>query len=1426
MRDDRNATNATPGPATTGAIGMATIALVLTDLRRLTVGKPPALGPERYLAEIGVMAMPVGDERAIDEVALPSEVEGYTKRRVELVQKAAKDWRAALEDLGGRNNMLNYRDLKRGTLDLTDGDKGPLAGLLAGKSVKLSSLFGDPEVREERLRRIRAIHNKAKENFEERGLDTVSIGCGLATWENTRGTWVPSAPVLLRRASVRPLGAAQDEFELALVDDMEVNPTLLQVLQVDFGCEFDQDALTGRIPDGSVDEGWEPRKTYAWLSQQVGARVPGFVVDPRVVLANFAYAKLPMVKDIENAFDELVAHRLIAAIAGDEQAREAIREQGPGPDSIPRPDQVPLADEFLVLDADSSQNYAINSVLAGQSVIIKGPPGTGKSQTIANLIGALVARGKKVLFAAEKRAAIDAVTKRLNHQGLEDLVLDLHGGVSSRRTFAQSVGRALAASRTAPRANNGEELNHVEKRRDELNAYVATLHDKREPWGVSVYEMHAELLALADAASELRFRGAAVEGLGAEAARQAVEDLAEYARLGGLTIAASGSPWANSPVVSTEEVQQADGAVDELRRHVLPTTRNLLARASAETGLPAAESAAGWSRRIELWTNVETTLSAFTPAVYDLELEAVCESLAPAKRGGFARAKAALGSAEYKAARDQLRGVLVDDRKVRTQELYRLAESARNNARGWEQLSGNGTPSAPGVLADCDAAFKRLTDQLDQVGRWIGSTDLADLPTGELESLVSALAADRKTLVNLPELHRLERALLAPGLGEFLAMMNAQHASEGFAVRSFRYAWLQSILEYVSLADVVVGGFAPDRHERAIDEFREGDRHHIEATPGRIRRVAAETAVAARDEFKDQAQLVQHQAALKRRHLPVRDFVRNAPEVLLALKPCWAMSPLVVSQLLPARLLFDVVIFDEASQVTPADAVPAILRGRQLVVAGDEKQLPPTAFFVSDDSEEEEIAEDQGALAPLLAGTRGFESILDALSPLLPPPKMLQWHYRSRDERLIAFSNAHLYDRMLTTFAGVGGNRVLRYVHVPHDPSADTNSPTPEVDTVVDLIFEHARAHPDESLGVIAMGIKHANRIEERLRQRLRDDPDLEEELSEFFDESREERFFVKNLERVQGDERDAIILSIGYGKNARGDLPYRFGPLLTEGGERRLNVAVTRAKKRVALVSSFSHRDMDPERSDAEGVKLLRQYLQYVESDGSNLGDVILEKPPMNPFEVDVRDTLQRRGLKLTAQYGSSGYWIDFAVQHPVQPGRYVLAIECDGATYHSSKSARDRDRLRQEQLERLGWCFHRIWSSEWFYNKEAAIEKTLAAYELALREADNEDPIDTGETPAEAVPSGTLPAKSQRARAMRNSDRPPLPRGGSISDYSDYELGQLARWIESDDLLRTEDELLKEMMRELGFQRRGRNVVARLEGAIKHARQGIEPP
>ena len=712
--------------------------------------------------------------------------------------------------------------------------------------------------------------------------------------------------------------------------------------------------------------------------------------------------------------------------------------------------------------------------------------------------------------------------------------------------------------------------------------------------------------------------------------------------------------------------------LDEVRRHALPTARALLERGSSDTGLPGSPTLSGWAGRIDVWTQTGKTLSAMTPAIYEFDLQATCEALAPAERGGFARLWAALTSARYRAARARLRTALLSERKLGDRDLYSSAVAGRDSARQWSELGGRGMPRTPRSLPEIRASYEHLLVLLAQLEAWSGQPGMAGMRTEDCQHALDRLDADRGTLAKLPELHRLRTSLIAAGLGEFVAGMTAPQASEEYAIRAFWYAWLHSILDHLSLTDLSVGSFSGEAHQKAVREFSHGDRHHIETTSARVRRVYAENAVRARDQFKDQAALVQHQAGLKRRHLPVRDFVRNAADVLLALKPCWAMSPLVVSQLLPPQACFDVVIFDEASQITPADAATSILRGRQLVVAGDDKQLPPTAFFVSDTTDDEQEQPEPETPAPLMAGTAGFESVLDALGSVLGFRQLL-WHYRSRDERLIAFSNTHIYDRTLITFPGTSSGHVLHYVPVAWHPGAETNSPAPEVDAAVDLIIQHARELPEESLGVITMGTPHRNRIEERLRQRLRDDPDLAEELAEFFDESREEPFFVKNLERVQGDERDAIILSIGYGKDGRGVLPYRFGPLL---------------------------------------------------------------------------------------------------------------------------------------------------------HDKGACVEKTLAAYHAAVHSADDgyhatlvrggddREPTTRLQTAYETAMSPTTPAPPASGR--RKGPRPWITGGQPIDAYSDGELLKLAQWIRSNDVLRTEDELLQEMMQELGFQRRGKNVVARLTAAI----------
>jgi very-short-patch-repair endonuclease len=762
---------------------------------------------------------------------------------------------------------------------------------------------------------------------------------------------------------------------------------------------------------------------------------------------------------------------------------------------------------------------------------------------------------------------------------------------------------------------------------------------------------------------------------------------------------------------------------------------------------------AGWQGDLEAWQAAATAYRYFQPEILLGDTQGLLDGFADVRRGTVAGLWARLSDGSFRRARatirEQLRDPATSDR-IASAALAEAALARRGLAARFDPAS---SPRVPTTLDSLVAQFGQLRQELRAVEATVGALggEQGDIPA--IRASLDELGRGRPVLLKLPEIRRLRRGLEEAGLGEVITEMADARLSTDLCTRRLDHVWLRSIIERVEFADPRIGTFDAIQLGRTVDEFRVADSAHIGTTAGRIRRLYAERAVGVRDEYPTEAALISHQAGLKRGHLPLRRLFAQAPHVLQALKPCWAMSPLIVSQILPSdRRYFDLVVFDEASQITPADAVPAILRGKRLVVAGDDQQLPPTAFFTSqaaeDDAEEEELAIE-------LAATKGFESILNSLGSLLRL-RMLTWHYRSRDERLIAFSNVQFYDRSLTTFPGITVDECLEHVLVPFRPGlvGQEKSAADEVREVVARIIQHAHKRPDESLGVIAMGITHKQRIEDALRESRRSHPDLDE----FFAEGGSEPFFVKNLERVQGDERDAIILSIGYGKTPDGRLLYRFGPVNLEGGERRLNVAVTRAKRRMTVVSSFDAADMDPHRTTSRGAKLLRDYLLYVESRGSNLGDTLRDHPELNPFEIEVRDRLAAAGVPVVAQLGASSYWIDFAAQHPRQPGRYVLAIECDGASYHSSPTTRDRDRLRQEQLERLGWRFHRFWSGDWFADRERALERVVIAYRQAVADADSGalKPLATPRPGVRASLQAPMPtAPLRRCRQLADRDR-----------------------------------------------------------------------
>lgn len=514
-------------------------------------------------------------------------------------------------------------------------------------------------------------------------------------------------------------------------------------------------------------------------------------------------------------------------------------------------------------------------------------------------------------------------------------------------------------------------------------------------------------------------------------------------------------------------------------------------------------------------------------------------------------------------------------------------------------------------------------------------------------------------------------------------------------------AWVDEILD----EDERLAHTRSQDRDAFVEEFRNLDQEVLDAGAAKVMRAVNDRLPRSR---LGPAGIIEREGQKKRRHMPVRDLIEKTKDVVQAFKPCFMMSPLSVSQFLTPDVTFDIVIFDEASQVRPSDAVNCVYRGQQLVIAGDQKQLPPTNFFQrvsmdgGDEYEEDQIDE--------------FESVLDLAKAGGMESLPLRWHYRSQHESLITYSNYSFYDGNLITFPGALDHAPDVGIELFHVEDGEyrrggaRDNPV-EAKVVVDRVLFHARQHPDLTLGVVAFSEAQASTIEYFVDQERRNHPDLEQ----FFEGDRLSGFFVKNLESVQGDERDIIIFSIGYGPDEMGKITMNFGPLNRPGGERRLNVAITRARRRVEIVSSI--RSDDFRSTGSAGPRHLQRYLEFAERGISalalDIGDSDLDTE--SPFEEEVLRVIRSLGFDVKPQVGVAGYRVDLGVSDPAAPGRYLIGVECDGAMYHSSRVARDRDRLRQEVLERLGWNLHRIWGTSWYQNRELEEKRLAEAIEAA---------------------------------------------------------------------------------------------------------------
>ncbi len=1272
-------------------------------------------------------------------------------------------------------------------------------------------------------RRLRSIARDAQEFEDERGVSVLYLALGFLQWFDSKDLEKPRhAPLLLLPATLRRV-ASSGEFQLEYSGgEIATNLSLLERLKED-------GLVLPALPD--VEE-LSPQAYAASVARAIDGKQRWEVRSDVAVLGLFSFAKLMMFLDLKpERWPEANSIRRHILIKGLLEDGFGVAAEPFVPDDAAVDPVIDVATAGHVVDADSSQMVAIQEVLAGRNLVIQGPPGTGKSQTITNLIAIAVREGRRVLFVAEKMAALNVVRENLNRIGLGHLSLELHSHKANKKAVLQDLQETFEAGvRAAPETAIPEQ--QLRAARDLLNAHAGRMHTPLEPSGITPFQAFAKLGRLGDAApSAPDFKMPQATDWSAFEIEERARRLERLAAHAGAMGPFSEHSWRGTrapvslPADATRLVQAAGRIAADLgncvetgqgiarRLNATWTTvdgaRRLVRFGDACVRAPALDAIALGQR---VWQEERTQIgnlvsagrryatakrrlaTVVLPAAWDNDQSALRKVLARDGASWFRR----LGGTYRRSVRDLAalcagappqsladKLELLDSLAVgrMSRDSIRAADALGRTAFGtawrgdesdwdqlvaieaWEQATQDaGVPEVwhawlaaienlpefgrETVLfgQNLESVFTALAAYCEQLAFdcsvAFGSPALDAVPVDALLARLQAQAASPAALRAWSDWLVWSHDARAVDLAAPVEQLAAGHVAPAHLADFFRYACHEALVQQALAQFPELQGFDGRAHDHVVDQFKALDRARMalarqETIDQHARNLPQGTA-----EIGEMGVLM-HEWQKKMRHLPLRKLIQQAGHAMQHIKPVWMMSPMSLAQYVePGALEFDLIVMDEASQVRPVEALGAVARGRQMVVVGDEKQLPPTSFFDRVAGDDGEAAEDEDFQVT------DVESILGLSLAQGIPARMLRWHYRSQHESLIAVSNLEFYKKLFIVPSATSedlGLRLHRIAGVYDRGHSATNRI--EAQAVVRAAIEHAEQYQRSarfpagmSLGVGTFSVAQRDAILDELEVALRGRADLEE----FFDPDADEPFFVKNLESIQGDERDVILISVGYGHDAQGSFTMNFGPLSASGGERRLNVLISRARRRCEVFTSIGAEDIDLERSDAVGVRVLKTFLHYAATGILDRSE-IAAKAPDSDFELDVGGALARLGYDVRYQVGVAGFYVDLAIGDPQRPGVYTLGIECDGAAYHRSRSARDRDRLREQVLRDRAWRIHRIWSTDWFHRREAELGRVVAAIEAARA--------------AVALPVAAPP----QADATESVDVEPRSRGGS---------------------------------------------------------------
>ncbi len=1350
-------------------------------------------------------------------------------------------WERKLLDLGMRNSLINLRMTKTqlpiltNSLDvlenaLADGSDFTIlsrpadwhveevsfealhemgkAGIIKAEfeNKRLRSVFTEGELSTV----IKGLYRTAKISLEENGANTLYLALGMLRWfESKRSTKARYAPIILLPIEMVRKSAVQGYVIRLRDDEPQMNITLLEKLKQDFGI-----VVKGVDPLPGDEHGIDIRRVLTILRKAVMDQ-PRWDVLETASIGIFSFSQFVMWNDIRNRTDDLMRNKVVRSLIEGKLCWDA--------QPLEIGDRVNENNVLLPMPADASQLYAIQEACSGESFVLHGPPGTGKSQTITSLIANALAKGKSVLFVAEKMAALEVVQKRLEAIGIGPFCLEVHSNKSKKRDVLEQLRKATEVVKSRTAEEFAAKAGQLAAMRAELDSYAQQLHRMRG-CGRDLYALINEYEHYKDAPDLAAFDRGFIQGLTkltldqqqlvverlVAAAKevghpnnhplnrvactqytqnlrgnlQATVDayIKRLVRIGGdvnLLVEVLGerqpgsfddlqrlsgiashmvcwydmpSAWTRAafPQLYFEEVAklaqhsiQANALEQQLLQSFDPS---ILTQDGAQLFAEFAQVSAKWFLPKMLgMKKLVKTLNAYAKAPVDKE--SVRTHIA-ALRDYQQESRAA---AELLDKYGQDLGAFYTGKATDWNKIAQLVAAAQSSAQALYGLYGSydvmhntcGKPELRDSVYGLSSGFSAFTQAKTAFDSLLGIVQIE-----EDQWLDGQLALCRTILDHADELKEWIAYVGVAAEAKAMGLNNVVSSYENGAdhndvYRSYKKAVLQGLISDAIDESGALNQFSGAVFNKKIEQYKRMDQEWTRLSQQEVYcRLASKVPNFTR-EAAHSSELGILQRCIKSggRGTSIRKLFDQIPNLLSRLCPCMLMSPISVAQYLdPKREPFDIVVFDEASQMPTCKAVGVLARGKDAIIVGDPKQMPPTSFFATNTVDEDNLeAED-------------LESILDDCLALNMPQSHLLWHYRSRHESLIAFSNREFYENKLLTFPSVNDRESkVRLVHV--DGVFDRGKSRTNKAEAQAVVEEIKRRYKDpvlsaQSLGIVTFNISQQHLIDDLLTEACAQDPELEKWA---FD--KEESLFIKNLENVQGDERDVILFSIGFGPDENGKIYMNFGPLNRDGGWRRLNVAVSRARCEMMVFSTMRSEQLDLNRTKAEGVAALRSFLEYAEGRTLALEEssVQTQQACCDGIAESICKALAEKGYETDLSVGRSEYRMDIGVIDPKNPDQYILGIMLDGSSYGAAKTTRDREIAQISVLGGLGWQILRIWCMDWWDNSEKELKRILEKLrdvQNGVKQSKLEAPK-PAEQPArlEKNTSGMIPEQTQQA-------------------------------------------------------------------------------